>query len=277
MNIVDIILILLLIIILGFLIYTFIIRNKIVALDRSLIYSCNNTSYVSYDDNIDFGHIENPGNKLAVEIYKMNYNFNIYQCSNRAMPFWPADFVTITKIVNQRPNFIILTSQENNLAIIMISGSNMTYKIGYDVAYSQISTSYGLVDCGFWNYYQTFKNQLMNYIPSISGMKIVVTGHSLGGAASIFCSLDLSKTLNSQIYLYTYGCPRVGNNAFVEYFNTANIKSFRYNNTADIVTNLPPSIIKGNIYTHVEKDLSFTLNLGSYNQNHLQSYLYITS
>lgn len=55
------------------------------------------------------------------------------------------------------------------------------------------------------------ENLLQNYDESVS---IIVTGHSLGGALAVLCSLDLKNSFNRNIYVYTFGQPRVGNKKF---------------------------------------------------------------
>lgn len=53
-----------------------------------------------------------------------------------------------------------------------------------------------------------------------SDKKVVVTGHSLGGALATFCALDLKLQHNdTDIQLYTLGSPRVGNEGFFKFFH----------------------------------------------------------
>lgn len=49
---------------------------------------------------------------------------------------------------------------------------------------------------------------------------IYCVGHSLGAALATLTALDLARLYHPQIYLYTYGSPRVGNPAFAQYFET---------------------------------------------------------
>lgn len=60
--------------------------------------------------------------------------------------------------------------------------------------------------------------------------KIVLTGHSLGGAAAritTFFMKYLDQFPGKTYELYTYGEPRAGNKAFVDYMNSLCIKSAR--------------------------------------------------
>jgi predicted lipase len=53
-------------------------------------------------------------------------------------------------------------------------------------------------------------------------MQVYCTGHSLGGAVASLAAFDIARELNispQRIKLYTFGCPRLGNRAFVDEFN----------------------------------------------------------
>lgn len=71
---------------------------------------------------------------------------------------------------------------------------------------------------------------------------VLLTGHSLGGALSILCMLDLRLTFGSRISfepLYTYGSPRVGNADFAEYCSSIEVPIFRVVHYRDPVPRLP--------------------------------------
>lgn len=54
-------------------------------------------------------------------------------------------------------------------------------------------------------------------LSTYKGAKLVITGHSLGGAMAILCALDM-KSLHGKVdYVYTYGQPRVGNQNFANF------------------------------------------------------------
>lgn len=53
-------------------------------------------------------------------------------------------------------------------------------------------------------------------------MQVYCTGHSLGGAVASLAAFDIARELNvstQRIKLYTFGCPRLGNKAFVREFH----------------------------------------------------------
>jgi triacylglycerol lipase len=66
------------------------------------------------------------------------------------------------------------------------------------------------------------------------------SGHSLGGAMATICAdrCKVSKISSNPEGLFTYGSPRVGNRAYVNY---CRLVHFRWVNNNDIVTRVPPT------------------------------------
>ncbi|KAI8090275.1 lipase [Gilbertella persicaria] len=105
------------------------------------------------------------------------------------------------------------------------------------------------VHTGFYNaaksavssYFSTIQGQLTSY----PDYKVVVTGHSLGGALALLAGMDLyqreSRLNKSNLFIYTAGCPRVGNPAFAYYVQGTGITVSRSVNERDIVPHIPPA------------------------------------
>ncbi|MBD2258557.1 lipase family protein [Pseudanabaena sp. FACHB-2040] len=110
--------------------------------------------------------------------------------------------------------------------------------------------------CGFMTAYFAVRDRLLPAIEKIPQPKIVITGHSLGGALATIAALDIQYNITSKnnqaIEVYTFGAPRVGNQALAESYNQRVPDSFRYVFGWDIVTRTPRSW-QG--YTHVEKEV----------------------
>jgi len=71
--------------------------------------------------------------------------------------------------------------------------------------------------------------------------KIIVTGHSLGGAIANLCVLDIQYfNPDKELSVITFGAPDVGNKYFVKSFNKRIKNSKQYINGDDIVTKVPP-------------------------------------
>jgi hypothetical protein len=67
-----------------------------------------------------------------------------------------------------------------------------------------------------------------------SELEIYVTGHGVGSCLAVFCVLHLKRTWETQIdfpffnlKMYNFGSPKIGNKAFVEYYNQQ-MKGFSY-------------------------------------------------
>lgn len=78
--------------------------------------------------------------------------------------------------------------------------------------------------------------------------EICLTGHSLGAALAL---LAFSRFDDASMSLFTFGCPRVGNEAFCERVRSGRSKSIqRYVNYNDSVTHVPP---ESALYRHVPR------------------------
>ena len=74
--------------------------------------------------------------------------------------------------------------------------------------------------------------------------KLVITGHSLGGAIATVAAANLTAEGGYEFDLYTYGQPRVGNDKFSD-FLSENIpgRLYRVTHDADPVPRLPPAAL----------------------------------
>ncbi|KAI1092472.1 alpha/beta-hydrolase [Rostrohypoxylon terebratum] len=80
--------------------------------------------------------------------------------------------------------------------------------------------------------------------------KIVFTGHSLGGAVATVAAAYARKQ-GYAADLYTYGSPRVGNDAFVDFVTNQTGSEFRVTHLDDPVPRLPPIFLD---YRHVSPE-----------------------
>jgi triacylglycerol lipase len=72
------------------------------------------------------------------------------------------------------------------------------------------------------------------------GAKFFITGHSLGGAMSIFCTLDMKSNGIDVDGVYNYGQPRLGNQNFANFLGALN-ETYRVINYGDLVPHVPPT------------------------------------
>lgn len=103
---------------------------------------------------------------------------------------------------------------------------------------------------------------LSNIKSSTAKDNVWVTGHSLGGALAVLLTammVDVDITSNMIIPkgLYTFGAPRVGNQAFqVAFDQKFSHTSFRIVNEGDVVPHLPPEFLSPG-FSHTRKPILF--------------------
>lgn len=96
---------------------------------------------------------------------------------------------------------------------------------------------------GFMMAYFAVRQQLLEAMDKFVGQRVIVTGHSLGGALATIAALDIQYNLGNKrdlsFEVYTFGAPRVGNQAMVESYNGRIANSHRFIYGWDIVTRIP--------------------------------------
>ncbi len=77
----------------------------------------------------------------------------------------------------------------------------------------------GSVHQGFYSAFQAMKAFVLRYLDKFhTGQKVIICGHSLGGAIALLLAEALRRRagVTYNILLYTYGAPRAGDSTFVE-------------------------------------------------------------
>ncbi len=79
----------------------------------------------------------------------------------------------------------------------------------------------------------------------LNGRKIVITGHSLGGALAILFAVKFNQLFSDDMagnleHIVTFGSPSVGLKRFKHYYGSLGSKTFRLVNHADLVPFTPP-------------------------------------
>lgn len=101
------------------------------------------------------------------------------------------------------------------------------------------------IHAGFMEQYQIIRPLIHNVIKEHTTIhKVVCTGHSLGGALSQLCAIDIQFNFPDTILTnISFGSPRVGNKAFMESYNRRVPQSYRFVNGRDLVPMVPPAIL----------------------------------
>jgi pimeloyl-ACP methyl ester carboxylesterase len=113
--------------------------------------------------------------------------------------------------------------------IMAISGTVTLTQVYYDLSAnlrSYPSSSKCRVHSGFWSMYSSFQvraiSEIQANIAKYDVQDLVLVGHSMGGALAYFLAIDLLKMPSKSTPLVTvlsFGCPRVGDQKFVDYWN----------------------------------------------------------
>eukprot|EP00656_Telonema_subtile_P054699 TRINITY_DN8235_c0_g1_i3.p1 TRINITY_DN8235_c0_g1~~TRINITY_DN8235_c0_g1_i3.p1 ORF type:complete len:446 (-),score=94.99 TRINITY_DN8235_c0_g1_i3:378-1715(-) len=118
-----------------------------------------------------------------------------------------------------------------------------------------------MVHGGFVRAYLSVREQLLEQHASLCAQheptSVLVTGHSLGGALATIFALDLlMRRLHTpeQVWMVTFGQPRVGNHAFAKVFKllTNNSQCFRIVFKGDVVAGIPKLLW---LFKHVEVEV----------------------
>ncbi|KAJ1923752.1 hypothetical protein IWQ60_005666 [Tieghemiomyces parasiticus] len=103
---------------------------------------------------------------------------------------------------------------------------------------------------GFLDSYQDVADNLYELaakeLANNPNYNLTIIGHSLGGGVASLAGVDFvmrNKTLGSIMRVVTFGKPRVGNQEYIEYYNSLNITTDRVVNKNDIVPHLPGNFL----------------------------------
>jgi hypothetical protein len=139
---------------------------------------------------------------------------------------------------------------------------------------------------GFFNSYMELAPTIRNYIKTLitPDTTVYITGHSLGATLAILCAADVCLGADAlgvtDVRLYGFAAPRVGNSAFVsmvlDFLVEGPLKEFYLVcNDADIVPSVPPAVCPNFttpsqplLYDHFPM-LHFNENWGSWMLNHV--------
>lgn len=164
---------------------------------------------------------------------------------------------------------------ESQDKIIVVFRGTRTFKDNetdqdlYQVLYPFVGNA-GKTHRGFTCTYQSARNELIRELTKLSTTKrLLVAGHSLGGALALLASLDFAVNSGfKNLIVYTYGSPRTGDPDFASRFDQTVKNSIRISNIHDIIPTLPaqayppPFTKEGLFYRHVNTKfpVSFQLN-----------------
>ncbi|KAG9307111.1 hypothetical protein G9A89_016939 [Geosiphon pyriformis] len=158
----------------------------------------------------------------------------------------------LVAIINNRLNTRAVNDQEERI-IVSYRGTVRTDIINVWIDLKVIPVKYpGVINAkvhsGFLEGHELMKDDVTKHVQDLLNANptytVSITGHSLGGAFSVISALHLRKQItslipNKNLFVYTYGQPRVGNDAFAKYVDSQ-ISIYRISHTIDKIPHYPP-------------------------------------
>ncbi|KAI7892786.1 lipase [Mucor mucedo] len=175
----------------------------------------------------------------------------IWSCKN-CLKFAPDGklLVTFSSLLADTNGFVLRSDSQKTIHLVFRGTnsirSSITDMVLIKRSYPPVSGAE--VHTGF---YASFQEVLKTYFPVVQeqlttypSYKVVVSGHSLGGAQAVLAALDLyqrdKRLTGKNLSVYTVGGPRIGNPAFAYYVSSTGIPITRSVNDRDIVPHVPP-------------------------------------
>ncbi|KAI0015326.1 alpha/beta-hydrolase [Xylariomycetidae sp. FL0641] len=181
-------------------------------------------------------------------------------CSNNTCPDVEAAGATVVAtysgILTDTKGFVA-TDDTNKLIVSSVQGSKSVRNWITDFVFLQESCDFAdgcLIHQGFALAWSEIQDELTAGVKAAADANpdyaIVFTGHSLGAAVSTVAAATLRQE-GYAIDLYTYGCPRVGNLALVQFITDQAGAKHRVTHFDDPVPRLPPIIVD---YAHTSPE-----------------------
>jgi predicted lipase len=156
--------------------------------------------------------------------------------------------VELYEVITGDTNIVILGDRIQNATVFAFRGSaNIENWISnFEARFAEPYADANIkVHKGLYAEYMIYRDTLLRYL--YRNNKIVVTGHSSGGALSMFFAYDIYKTQN--VVAYSFGKPRIGNDAFAD--SASGVEHYRITHASDIVPHLPEEVL-GYRHTNTE-------------------------
>ncbi|KAI1643134.1 alpha/beta-hydrolase [Daldinia loculata] len=140
----------------------------------------------------------------------------------------------------------VSSDDTNELIVASVRGSHSIRNFVADLSFVPLPCDLVddcLIHSGFLLSWQEIEDALLDGVAAAKeanpSYKIIFTGHSLGGAVATVAA-GYARDQGYELDLYTYGSPRVGNQAFVDFVTAQPGGEFRVTHLDDPVPRLPP-------------------------------------
>lgn len=219
---------------------------------------------------------------LCLQSYQMLDDFNAGKTFTLPPPYTLVQvFTTNEPYLGEAPSGgdqipIAFLATSGNTAYLVFRGTDTITEWIKDAELAQVRYPYlgggGLTEEGFTSVYSSLEADIvaaLGRLPAGSVTRLVITGHSLGGALAVLAAPDLNQhTAFAKPTLYTFAGPRAGDPTFATGIYDPSVPdSWRVVNTNDLVPFLPKEVVVVFVnnkphyyfYEHVssEQDITF--------------------
>jgi hypothetical protein len=190
------------------------------------------------------------------DVSSVNHNF-IYQEKTE-------ELYGLTKLVEASRTLFVSFRGSTNLQDFV---NNLDFRlVPLDTPQSKVR-----IHAGFHRRFRLIEASLKEAVHAQSDRfdRIIVTGHSLGGALASIASVYLANMVQKNVYCVSFGSPRVGNREFVDLFRKSVSGSRRFVNSGDPVPSIPmeafyehatPAIVLTELKSQLERSEVFGID-----------------
>eukprot|EP01111_Echinosteliopsis_oligospora_P018077 TRINITY_DN80_c1_g1_i1.p1 TRINITY_DN80_c1_g1~~TRINITY_DN80_c1_g1_i1.p1 ORF type:complete len:324 (-),score=92.39 TRINITY_DN80_c1_g1_i1:71-1042(-) len=177
-------------------------------------------------------------------------NWTCFWCTYNAS-MTTSGFIPVSILYNTSDNIQGYVGYQGNIGYVVFRGTEAAslknwitdLDAGHSTPYLPVPNAY--VHTGFFRAWMVAKAATIDAILKVMAVADIkvwqFTGHSLGAALSELAAVDiiLEDVINAPVIIYNFGAPRVGNEAFVQYYDQLIATTYRATNMNDIVPHLP--------------------------------------
>jgi hypothetical protein len=194
-----------------------------------------------------------PGTQLLSAFHNLPYSMSGYLAVHHGrqeliVVFRPAqhrqNWITNTQV--RRTGFYTRTFPRQVLCPEFLVTEKDNERFEYRQA-SSLGFKKALVHRGFLESWQSVAKMVMadlkTFFSKFPGYKLVFGGYSMGAALAVFPAIEAVLELgvpSSQIQVFTFGQPRIGNQAFVDFVVSLGFPIYRFVKGHDVIARLPP-------------------------------------
>ncbi len=167
----------------------------------------------------------------------------------------PEGWTHVKSFRNEKTDAQAFIAVDGNRIVVSTKGTKSWKDVLQDAKFELVEVKFGdrkvRMEKGFYEDYEALRDRIVEEVRILASRlkdpKVLVTGHSLGGAIASGLATDLG-TRDLRPDVWTFGSPRPGDASFMRLFNEVVGESWRIVHLRDLV----PGVPKGFGYQHVD-------------------------